>query len=60
MATTTLPIPPHLCRCCVRSLSRRVRDVPGVVAVEVDVARAVVRVEGDPDPVAVAAVLSRG
>ena len=60
MATTTLPIAPNLCRCCVRSLSRRVRDVPGVVSFEVDVARAVVQVQGDPDPVAVALAVSCG
>jgi copper chaperone CopZ len=60
MATTTLPIPPGLCRPCVRALSRRLRDVPGVVSVEVDVARAEVRVDGDADPAALAAALSSG
>ena len=33
---TTLEIPPGLCRRCVRALSRRLRDLPGVLAFEID------------------------
>jgi hypothetical protein len=33
---STLEIPPGLCRRCVRALSRRLRDLPGVVAFEID------------------------
>jgi hypothetical protein len=53
-----LPLPAGLCRRCVRSLSRRVADVPGVSWFEVDAAAGLLRVTGDVDPAAVAAVVS--
>jgi hypothetical protein len=52
-------IPAGLCRRCVRSLSRRLRDVPGVVAFEVDVGRSRVRVAGDVRADDVRAVIAR-
>ncbi|MEV1286160.1 heavy-metal-associated domain-containing protein [Micromonospora sp. NPDC049679] len=53
----TVPLPATLCRRCVRLVSRRVRDVPGVMSFEVDVARGVVRVRGDVDREALLAAL---
>ena len=47
---TALEIPMGLCRRCVRSLSRRLRDVSGVVSFEIDAARGVVWVDGETDP----------
>ena len=38
-----------MCRRCVRIVSRRVSDVPGVVSLEVDAAAGRVRVRGDVD-----------
>ena len=43
-------IPAGLCRRSVRTLSRRLRDVPGVVSFEVDAGRGLVWVDGDADP----------
>jgi copper chaperone CopZ len=40
-------IPPHLCRRCVRALSRRLRDLPGVVSFEVDAVAGRLRISGD-------------
>jgi hypothetical protein len=53
-----LPIPPGLCRRCVRALSRRLRDVPGTVWFEIDAAAGRLSVGGDVDPAALAAVVS--
>ena len=58
MATSIVPVPPGLCRCCVRTLSRRVRAVPGVVSFTVDAQRAVVVVEGEPDPAELSGALA--
>lgn len=46
---SALEIPVGLCRRCVRSLSRRLRDVPGVVSFEVDAARGLLWVDGEVD-----------
>jgi hypothetical protein len=51
-------LPVGLCRRCLRSLSRRLRDVPGVVWFEVDAAAGLLRISGDVDPVAVEAAVS--
>jgi hypothetical protein len=45
-------LPPGMCRRCVRRVSRRVSDLPGVVSLEFDVAAGVLRVGGDVDPAA--------
>jgi len=45
-----LEIPRGLCRRCVRALSRRLRDVPGVVSFEIDASAGGVWVNGDVDP----------
>jgi copper chaperone CopZ len=42
-------VPARLCRRCVRVVSRRVRDVPGVGSLEVDAARGLLRVRGEVD-----------
>jgi len=52
-------IPTGLCRRCVRSLSRRLWDVPGVVAFEVDVVGGRVRVSGDARADDVRSVIAR-
>jgi hypothetical protein len=44
-----LAIPPGLCRGCVRALSRRLRDLPGMVSFEVDAAEGRVFVSGEVD-----------
>lgn len=44
---TTASIPQGLCRRCVRTLSRRLRDVPGIESFQVDAEAALVRVRGD-------------
>jgi copper chaperone CopZ len=36
-----------MCRCCVRAVSRRLSDVPGVVSLTYDAAEGVLRVGGD-------------
>lgn len=50
-------VPAGLCRRCVRLLSRRASDVPGVVSLRVDAARGLLRVSGAVDPEALAAAL---
>ncbi|WP_406075243.1 hypothetical protein [Micromonospora sp. NBC_01638] len=46
----TVGLPPGMCRRCVRVLSRRVSDLPGVVSLEFDVAAGVLRVGGRVNP----------
>ncbi|MGC9671176.1 cation transporter [Planosporangium sp. 12N6] len=55
-----VPLPTGLCRRCVRTVSRRVRDVPGVVSLEVDAVRGLLRVCGDADARVVVAALEAG
>jgi copper chaperone CopZ len=45
----TVPLPAGLCRRCVRLLSRRISDLPGVVSLQVEPARARLRVRGAVD-----------
>jgi len=45
-----LEIPHGLCRRCVRALSRRLRDLPGVVSFEIDASAERVWINGDVDP----------
>jgi Heavy-metal-associated domain len=52
-----LAIPPGLCRRCVRALSRRLRDLPGMVSFEVDAAEGRLFVSGDVDPAAAQAAI---
>src|SRR4051794_23660596 len=52
-----LEIPQGLCRRCVRALSGRLRDLPGVVSFEVDAAAGRVWVSGDVDPAAAQATV---
>jgi hypothetical protein len=47
-----LEIPHGLCRRCVRALSRRLRDLPGVVSFEIDASAGRVWINGDVDPAA--------
>lgn len=56
----TLRLPGPLCRRCVRTLSRRLSDVPGVETLAVDAAGGVVRVYGGADDAALAAALPPG
>ena len=51
----TVPLPAGLCRRCVRLLSRRVSDLPGVVALRVEPAGARLSVRGGVDRAAVLA-----
>jgi copper chaperone CopZ len=46
----TVALPAGLCRRCVRLLSRRVADVPGVVSLQVEPVRGRLSVRGDVDP----------
>jgi hypothetical protein len=55
--TLTLQIPRGLCHRCVRTLSRRLRDVAGVVSFSVDAEGGCVVVTGAVDPAAVRAVV---
>jgi copper chaperone CopZ len=48
--TVVVAVPPGLCRRCVRAISRRLRDVPGVVTFQIDAERGVVTIGGNPDP----------
>jgi Heavy-metal-associated domain len=54
MPSTSQPIeiPQGLCRRCVRALSRRLRDLPGVVSFEIDAAAGRVWISGEVDPAA--------
>jgi copper chaperone CopZ len=58
--TVIVSVPTMLCRRCVRVVSRRVTDVPGVVSLEVDAARRLLRVRGDVDRAALLAALESG
>ncbi|MET8908961.1 heavy-metal-associated domain-containing protein [Micromonospora sp. NPDC004551] len=49
---TTVRLPPGICRRCVRAVSGRVSDLPGVVSLEFDVDAATLRVGGEVDPAA--------
>ncbi|NJC68594.1 cation transporter [Planosporangium thailandense] len=55
--TVTLGIPAMLCRRCVRAISRRVRDVPGVESLEVDAALGILLVRGTAEREALVAAL---
>ncbi|MFU8874644.1 heavy-metal-associated domain-containing protein [Micromonospora sp. SL4-19] len=46
----TVALPPGICRRCVRTVSRRVSDLPGVVSLEFDADAGVLRVGGEVDP----------
>ncbi|MEV0154770.1 heavy-metal-associated domain-containing protein [Micromonospora sp. NPDC050686] len=48
----SVPLPDGICRHCVRLISGRLRDLPGVVSLEYDAGRRVLRVGGQPDPAA--------
>ncbi|MFJ8578252.1 cation transporter [Micromonospora sp. NPDC093277] len=48
----TVALPPGICRRCVRVVSRRVSDLPGVVSLEFDGDAGLLRVGGDIDPAA--------
>jgi hypothetical protein len=50
-------IPQGLCRRCVRALSRRLRDLPGVVSFEIDAAAGRVWISGEVDPAAAHAAI---
>jgi copper chaperone CopZ len=43
----TVAVPAGLCRRCVRLLSRRVSDLPGVISLQVEPERGQLRVTGD-------------
>jgi hypothetical protein len=55
----TVAVPADLCRRCVRLLSRHVRDVPGVVSLQVRPAQGRLLVTGDVDAAAVRAARDR-
>jgi Heavy-metal-associated domain len=61
MATTpdhhVLALPTGLCRKCVRALSRRLRDLPGVVWFEIDATAGQVLITGDVNLAAAEAVV---
>ncbi|TYC23033.1 cation transporter [Micromonospora sp. MP36] len=48
----TVALPPGICRRCVRAVSRRVSDLPGVVSLEFDGDAGLLRVGGEVDPAA--------
>ncbi|MBY8874585.1 heavy-metal-associated domain-containing protein [Micromonospora sp. PLK6-60] len=48
-AELSVPLPDGICRHCVRWISGRLRDLPGVVSLEYDADRRVLRVGGEPD-----------
>jgi hypothetical protein len=52
-----LALPQGLCRRCVRALSRRLRDLPGMVWFEIDAATGQVRIKGDVDLAAAEALI---
>ena len=45
----TVTVPPGMCRRCVRAVSGRVSDLPGVVSLEFDVDAGTLRVGGEVD-----------
>ncbi|TYB39631.1 cation transporter [Micromonospora sp. AP08] len=49
---TTVRLLPGMCRRCVRAVSGRVSDLPGVVSLEFDVNAGTLRVGGEVDPAA--------
>jgi hypothetical protein len=49
---TTVRLLPGMCRRCVRAVSGRVSDLPGVVSLEFDANAGTLRVGGDVDPAA--------
>ena len=52
-----LVVPKGLCRTCVRALSRRLRDLSGVVWFEIDAVAGQVLITGDVDPAAAEAMV---
>jgi hypothetical protein len=52
-----LALPEGLCHTCLRGLSRRLRDLPGVVWFQVDAAAGQVLIAGDVDPTAAEGVV---
>jgi copper chaperone CopZ len=54
-ADVTVPVPPMLCRRCVRLLSRHICDVPGVASLRIDRDAGLMSVRGDVDAAAVRA-----
>lgn len=52
----TVALPTGICRRCVRALSRRISDVPGVRSLEYDASGGVLRVGGAPDLAALRAL----
>jgi hypothetical protein len=52
-----LTVPQGLCRVCVRALSRRLRDLPGMVWFEIDAAAGLVRISGEVDLAAAEALI---
>jgi hypothetical protein len=52
-----LEIPQGLCRRCVRTLSRRLRDLPGMVSFEIDAAAGRIWISGEVDPAAAQAAV---
>lgn len=56
--TQTVLIDRHLCRRCVRTVSRRLRDLPGVRSFTVDVPAGRVTITGEVDRAAVIAALA--
>jgi hypothetical protein len=53
-----LPLPPGLCRRCVRTLSRRLSDLPNMVWFQVDAAAGLLWFSGGADPATVEAAVS--
>jgi hypothetical protein len=54
----TLQLPPGLCRRCVRTLSRRLSDLPGMVWFQVDAAAGLLWFSGGVDLATVEAAVS--
>lgn len=48
--TVSVSLPAGICRRCVRALSRRISDLPGVVSLVFDAEAGVLRVDGELDP----------
>ena len=58
MGTSTYTVTGMTCGHCVRSVTEEVSEVPGVTAVEVDLAGGRVTVQGDADDAAVRAAVT--
>ncbi len=56
--TRTYAVAGMTCEHCVRSVTEEVSEVPGVTAVDVDLARGRMTVQGDADAVAVRAAVA--